>query len=118
MTGAALVGGGPAAAFVSSIRSRPGVVRLAGEGAERLSVRVELPEQWDTIAFDAPAALSALELKRQALAQFGLPQALPADFVLKLRGIEVLDENASLAAGGALDGSTYLLTHRRRRPVR
>jgi len=105
-------------AFVSSLRSRPGIVRVAGEGADRLSLRVELPEQWDTIAFEVPAGLSALELKREALGQFGLPHAMPADFVLKLRGFEVLDEGASLAAGGAANGSTYLLTHRQRRPVR
>lgn len=112
--------GGPAtkpAPFVTSLRSRPGIVRVGGEGTPRISVRVELPEQWDTIAFDAPADLPALALKRDALAHFGLPHAFPEDFVLKLRGFEVLDENASLAAGGARDGSTYLLTNRRRRPV-
>jgi hypothetical protein len=107
-----------AVAFVTSIRSRPGIVRVGGEGTPRISVRVELPEQWDTIAFDAPADLPALALKREALKQFALPHAVPEEFVLKLRGFEVLDENASLAAGGARDGSTYLLTHRRRRPVR
>jgi hypothetical protein len=104
--------------FVTSLRSRPGLVRVGGEGIPRLRVRVELPEQWDTIAFDAPADLPALALKRDALEQFGLAHAPPEDFVLKLRGFEVLDESVSLAGGGARDGSTYLLTNRRRRPVR
>ena len=104
--------------FVTALRSRAGIVRLGGEGGARLTVRVELPEQWDTIAFDVPSTLPALDLKREALAQFGLPAAWPEDFVMKLRGIDVLDERASLMAGGARDGSTYLLTHRRRRPVR
>ena len=104
--------------FVTALRSRPGIVRVGGEGTPRISVRVELPEQWDTIAFDAPADLPTLALKRDALAEFGLAHAFLEDFILKLRGFEVLDENASLAAGGARDGSTYLLTHRRRRPVR
>ena len=40
----------------------------------------------------------------------------PAD--RKLRGWEVLDEGASLADAGATDGSIFLLTHRRRRPVK
>lgn len=106
------------APFVTALRSRPGIVRVGGAGTPRLSVRIELPEQWDTIAFDAPADLSVFSLKREALAQFGLPHAIPGDFVLKLRGFEVLDEQLSLAADGARDGSTYLLTHRRRRPVR
>lgn len=104
--------------FVTSLRSRPGVVRTGGDGTPRLSVRVEFPEQWDTVAFDVPAECPAAELKRAALSQFGLSHALPAEFVLKLRGFEVLDEGASLVAGGARDGSTYLMTHRRRRPVR
>lgn len=110
--------GGRPVPFVTSLRSRPGIVRVGGDATSRISVRVELPEQWDTIAFDAPADFPALALKRDALTQFGLTTALPEDFVLKLRGFEVLDEHASLAAGGARDGSTYLLTHRRRRPVR
>lgn len=107
-----------AAPVVNSLRSRPGVVYIAGEGTVRLALRVELQELWDTVAFDVPSDLSALALKREALAQFGLTDAIPGDFVLKLRGFEVLDEGASLAAGGGRDGSTYLLTHRRRRPVR
>jgi hypothetical protein len=40
------------------------------------------------------------------------------DYVLKLNGWEVLDESASLAATGAVDGSIFLVTGRRRRPVR
>jgi hypothetical protein len=40
------------------------------------------------------------------------------DFVLKLNGWEVLDETASLAATGAVDGSIFLVTNRKRRPVR
>ena len=40
------------------------------------------------------------------------------DFVMKLRGFEVLDESAPLTVAGARDGSTFLLTYRFRRPVR
>ena len=43
---------------------------------------------------------------------------LHADFVVKLRGWEILDEGASLADAGVIDGSILLLTFRRRRPVR
>ena len=40
------------------------------------------------------------------------------DYVVKLRGHEVLDERRSIAEVGARDGSTFLVTNRRRRPVR
>jgi hypothetical protein len=103
--------------FVTGLRSRPGRVRLGGEGGPRITVRVELPEQWDTIAFDVRADNPVLELKREALAQFGLGDVFPADYVLKLRGFEVVHELAPVADTGARNGSTFLLTHRRRRPV-
>jgi hypothetical protein len=104
--------------FVTSLRSRPGIVRLEGSAGARLGVRVEIPEQWDTVAFDVPAGTPVGEFKRQVLATFGLPHAFPEDFVLKLRGFEVLGDAMSIADTGARDGSTFLLTYRRRRPVR
>ena len=39
-------------------------------------------------------------------------------FVVKLNGFEVLDENVSVADSGATNGSTFLVSYRRRRPVR
>jgi len=38
--------------------------------------------------------------------------------ILKLNGFEILDENVSIADTGATNGSTFLVTYRRRRPVR
>lgn len=114
----AVAPGAAAPPFVTALRSRPGIVRVGGDGGPRLTVRVELPELWETIAVDAPAAWSARDLKRESITQFGLGGVPPEEFVLKLRGFEVTDESISLAGGGALDGSTYLLTYRRRRPVR
>jgi hypothetical protein len=104
--------------FVTSLRSRPGIVRLGSDAGARLAVRVELPEQWDTIAFDVPASASVGDFKKQVLDAFGLRRVFPEDFVLKLNGFEVLGDATSIAAAGALDGSTFLLTYRRRRPVR
>ena len=104
--------------FVTSLRSRPGIVRLGDDGAARVTVRVTLPEQWDTIAFNAAANVSVSDLKLAALREFGLPRALPADFVMKLLGWEVLGESSTIAESGARDGSTFLLTYRRRRAVR
>ena len=47
-----------------------------------------------------------------------LPAADEKGYVMKLRGWEVLDEGQSVADVGAIDGSIFLLTNRRRRPVR
>ena len=104
--------------FVTALRSRPGVVRVGDGAGSRSTLRVTLPELWDTIAFDVLNDAPVSELKRAALAAFGLPAAAPEDYVVKLRGFEVLGESSSVAQSGARDGSTYLLTCRRRRAVR
>jgi hypothetical protein len=105
------------APFVTQLRSRHAIVKL-GDGAARITVRVESLEQWDTVAFDVAADTPVLALKRAALAEFGLGAVNSDEFVLKLRGIEVIDEGESVASGSARDGSSYLLAYRHRRPVR
>jgi hypothetical protein len=80
-------------------------------------VRVEVPEVWDVVRIDAPPSEPVLAVKVAALAALE-PRGDQAAYVIKLRGFEVLDESLSLAACGAIDGSIFLLTHRRRRPVR
>ncbi len=107
-----------AAPFVAQLRSRPDVVAVGDSGGDRLGVRVQFAEQWDTIACDVRADAPVIALKRDALARFGLGTAFPEDFVVKLHGSEVLNEQESVTASGALDGSTYFLAYRRRRPVR
>jgi hypothetical protein len=106
------------APFVTQLRTRGDVIRLAPAGAPAITVRVEMPEVWDTVrvavAPDAPAAV----LKMAALDALYANLEPHAAFVMKLRGFEVLDENATLSSLGAVDGSIFLLTHRRRRPVR
>jgi hypothetical protein len=104
--------------FVTQLRSRPGVIRLGAPDEPAFALRVEMPEVWDTVRIDAPPSTPILELKRAALeALFPEGQYLE-DFVLKLHGFEVMDEHASVAESGARDGSIYLLTYRRRRPVK
>jgi hypothetical protein len=83
-----------------------------------MRLRVQLLERWDRIAMDVPAETPVATLKRDALAAFGLGGATPSDYVVKLRGWEVLGEQGSVAESGAREGSTYLVTYRRRRPVR
>ncbi len=108
----------PRAPFVTTLRSRPGTLRLAAPGQPLLTVRVEMPEVWDIIRVEVSPDETVARFKARAL-QALFPQAeFPEDFVLKLRGWELVDEQASLAESGTLDGSIFILTHRRRRPVR
>lgn len=103
---------------VSALRSRPGLLALGAESASAITVRVQLPELWDVVAVRCASETSVLTLKRAALEAFG-QRAFPAvDYILKLRGFEVLDESVPVTVAGARDGSTFLLTYRRRRPVR
>jgi hypothetical protein len=83
-----------------------------------MNVRVQLLERWDRMAFDVRPETPVATLKRDALRAFGLAGAIPSDFVVKLRGWDVLGEQGSVAESGARDGSTFLMTYRRRRPVR
>jgi hypothetical protein len=82
-----------------------------------ITVRVQVPEVWDTVRIDAPPDTPVLTLKERALEAL-VSTAEPAEWVTKLRGFEVLDESASLSAAGVVNGSTLLVTSRRRRPVR
>ena len=102
---------------VSSLRSRPGILALGGAGAA-ITIRVQMPELWDTIAVKCAEDTPVSTLKRAALEAFGERHHPPEDYVLKLRGFEVLDEHAPVTVAGARDGSTFLMTYRHRRPVR
>jgi hypothetical protein len=104
--------------FVAQLRARGDVLQLAAPGQPSITVRVEMPEVWDTIRAVVSPDQPVLDLKLRALAALDAEGELHEDFVLKLRGWEVLDEQASIAKTGAVDGSIFLLTHRRRRPVR
>ena len=104
--------------FVGQIRSRRDPLQLAEPGAPAISVRVEMPEVWDTIRAVVSPDEPAISLKLRALDALCPDGDLPDAYVMKLRGWEVLDEQASLAAVGAVNGSIFLLTHRYRRPVR
>ena len=104
--------------LVAQFRSRPGVVRIGADGQPRITLRVQMPEVWDVVRIETPASEPVATVKAQALAAlYPEDESLDA-FVLKLNGFEVLDESVSVQDSGAMDGSTFLLTYRRRRPVR
>ncbi len=104
--------------FVGQLRARRDPLLLAEPGAAAISVRVEMPEVWDTVRAVVSPDEAVIALKLRALDALFPDGELQEDFVMKLRGWEVLDEQASLAAVGAVNGSIFLLTHRYRRPVR
>ena len=106
------------APFVTGLRSRATTIRLSPERSEVITIRVEMPEVWDVVAIVVAATEPVIAVKVRALEALFPEAELHQDFVLKLRGWEILDEAESLADAGVIDGSILLLTHRRRRPVR
>jgi hypothetical protein len=104
--------------FVAELRTRATAIRLWTDGQSHLTIRVEVPEVWDVVRVEAPPTTPVREVKMQSLAAL-YPDYDNADaFVMKLHGAEVRDEDASIAEVGAEDGSIFLLTFRRRRPVK
>ena len=99
-------------------RARGTALALGTDDASAITVRVQLPELWETVAVRCGAAVSVAALKAAALEAFGQRVHPAHEFVMKLRGHEVRDEGATVTAAGARDGSTFLLTYRHRRPVR
>ena len=111
-----MTGGEP---FVAQLRTRGDTIELASPGGPAITVRVEMPEVWDAVRIHASPDERVLTIKRRALERLYPGSELHDDaYVMKLNGWEVLDESASLAAAGAVDGSIFLVTNRKRRPVR
>jgi hypothetical protein len=106
------------APFVTELRTPASTIRLSPEGVEVITIRVEMPEVWDVVRIAVAPTEPVLAVKLRALSALFPEAQLHEDFVLKLRGWEILDETASLDDAGVIDGSILLLTHRRRRPVR
>jgi hypothetical protein len=103
--------------FVASLRTSGSIIPVGAPGASPITIRVEVPERWDVALISVASSASVGDVKQAAL-RFVSPDDDADDYVIKLRGFEVLDESVSLGAAGARDGSIFLLTHRRRRPVR
>jgi hypothetical protein len=106
------------APFVTNLRARRGTLRLVPEGEKGITVRVEMPDVWDVVRLEVLPTDQVLEVKKHALEALYPDYNVLEDFIVKLRGWEILDETQSLAEAGAIDGSILLVTFRRRRPVR
>ena len=105
--------------FVTQLRTRGTAIDLASPTGPAITVRVEMPEVWDAVRVHASPDERVVNIKLRALERLYPGSELHDDaYVMKLNGWEVLDESASLAAAGAVDGSIFLVTNRKRRPVR
>ena len=106
------------APFVTELRAGGDVVVLGGGNGPVLHLRAQSAELWDTIRIDVPASATVAAVKEAALARFHPNGVQPSEFVVKIRGFEILDEHDSLEASGIRNGSTLLISRRRRMPVR
>jgi hypothetical protein len=104
--------------FVASLRTPPRTIDLSRKGEPAITVRVEIAELWDAVRIAASPNEPVVTVKRAALEALAGADERPEEFVMKLKGWEVLDEGSSLSDAGAIDGSIFLLAYRRRRPVR
>ena len=103
--------------FVAGLRARRDTVHVGARDGRAVTLRVEVPELWDVVRVATAPDTTVEEVKAASLRALN-PRANPDAYIIKLRGFEVLDERASIEDAGAVDGSIFLLTHRRRRPVR
>lgn len=104
------------AAFVNSLRTRGEALKLGSLAGEVIHLRAQVLEAWDAIRIDASPSASLRSLKRLALGEL-CPDAREDDYVVKLHGFEILDEDAPISSTPAKSGSTFLIADRRRRPV-
>ena len=104
--------------FVNSLRALDEAIHLASEGLSPVwTVRVQGAEVWDAVRVVVRPDTLVSDVKKSAMAEL-MPDVDVIDaYVVKLRGIEVVNERATLEMAGAIDGSTLLVMSRRRRPV-
>jgi hypothetical protein len=103
--------------FVRGLRTQGAAFRLGTGSGPVLQLRAQVLEAWDAIRIDADPSASVKSLKELALKEL-YPDAQKDDqYVVKLHGWEILDENAPISSTDAKNGSIFLISDRRRRPV-
>lgn len=106
------------APFVTTLRSRPGTIDLGVAGANAITIRVEIPEVWDVVRIRVSPGATVRSVKDAAVAALQPDAEHLDDYTVKFRGWEIVDQDASLADAGVLDGSILLVHYCRKRPVR
>lgn len=102
--------------FVNNLRTQGAPLPLGGGSGPVLHLRAQVLEAWDAIRVDADPSASVKSLKHLAL-QTLYPGVNANDYVVKLHGWEILDEDAPISSTAARNGSIFLISDRRRRPV-
>jgi hypothetical protein len=106
------------APFVNSLRTHGAPLRIGSpQGGDVLHVRAQVLEAWDAIKVEIDPSTSVRTLKRLALRELYPDPRHEPDFIVKLRGYQIFDEDAPISSTGARNGSIFLITDRRRRPV-
>ncbi len=103
--------------FVTSLRVQGEPLKLGSDAGPVLHLRAQVLEAWDAIAVDADPAASVKSLKELALKALFPDGRDSSEYVVKLHGFEILDEAAPISSTVAKNGSIFLITDRRRRPV-
>ena len=103
--------------FVTGLRVQGEPLKLGSGSGPVLHLRAQVLEAWDAIRVDADPSASVKSLKELALKEL-YPDARNGEhYVVKLHGWEILDEAAPISSTAARNGSIFLITDRRRRPV-
>jgi hypothetical protein len=103
--------------FVNGLRTQGHAFKLGAPSGPALQLRAQVLEAWDAIRVDADPSASVRSLKQLALRELYPDTRHESEYVVKLHGFEVLDEDAPISSTAAKNGSTFLITDRRRRPV-
>ncbi len=103
---------------VTALRARRESIDLAAPDAPAFTIRVQLLEAWDAVRVRVAPGEPVVTVKVRALDALDPSASFHEGFVVKHRGVEILDELASLEDAGVVDGATLLVMSRRRRPVR
>jgi hypothetical protein len=106
------------APMVTSFRTRDEEIQMARGDAPIVTIRAQLAAAWDAVRIEVSSAESVEAVKAQALLAFDATRRMPSEYVVTLRGALILDESRTLADVGVVNGSTLLISHRHRRPVR
>ena len=85
--------------------------------SDTVELRVRVHDAWDDVNIAVPSSTTVGELKRHVLEIVG--EAEPADeFTVKFRGVELRNEQRSMADADVPDGAALIVLRRRRRAVR
>jgi hypothetical protein len=103
--------------FVSGLRTQGTAYKLGSGSGPVLQLRAQVLEAWDAIRIDADPSASVKSLKHLALKELYPDVGSDDEYVVKLHGWEILDEDAPISSTEAKNGSIFLITDRRRRPV-